>query len=487
MKEHYLKTNESTISFGDDYNNSVYIDKDLSPEEMKQKYLDAVKLPNEPKYSNLVDNLFKKSDETFINKNKGDKKFDEKYQELNQYIQKLKYKKKISIEDFEKIRNYALTKGGFLTSENRKILYKKIYLLNTSNKYKMLYIDYEAQKNKYWDITGIDIFIEEKMLKDLKTQCNYEKIIEVDCQRSQILQLFKDNEGKKLAKLITADLEKFLKLMCCLNNNKYSYYQGYHDLGLYFLLLYHKDPGYGVSVFQKFSEFNLKEILNSKYKQKNLENGSYNMIEMIDTLTILKFIIEYLDPKCKNFFLECEKKDDVNFRNNIENKQISEDNLFICDFALNWIVSLFTRYFEDINNVYRIFDYLMVSNPLAIYFISAEIIVDIFNKVKDKNLIGDKAGQHQIFDTNINFDEMNFDYYIEKCEGNLKKYLGSSDFDKMIKYLNLNELYKYPLMNTQSFVEKWIITNNQKEYTGSIFNYLKYNFNLLINLFSSDK
>ena len=72
-----------------------------------------------------------------------------------------------------------------------------------------------------------------------------------------------------MAKLITLDLREFLILMSKLNNNIYNYYQGYHDLALFFLLLYHKRPQYAVSVFQRFSEFNLKELLNCKYNKKN--------------------------------------------------------------------------------------------------------------------------------------------------------------------------------------------------------------------------
>ena len=42
------------------------------------------------------------------------------------------------------------------------------------------------------------------------------------------------------------------------------------------------------------------------------------MIEMNDTLKILKFIINFMDPKVKNFFEELEKNYDIN--SNINNK-----------------------------------------------------------------------------------------------------------------------------------------------------------------------
>ena len=56
--------------------------------------------------------------------------------------------------------------------------------------------------------------------------------------------------------------------MTKLNDKIYNYFQGYHDIGLYFLFLYHKSPQYAVAVFQRFSEFNLKEQLSIKDSSK---------------------------------------------------------------------------------------------------------------------------------------------------------------------------------------------------------------------------
>ena len=147
-----------------------------------------------------------------------------------------------------------------------------------------------------------------------------------------------------------------------------------------------------------------------------------------------------------------------------------EDNYIICHFALEWIITLFTRFFEDFNNIYRIFDYLMVSHSLAIYFLCAEIIIDYYYKLKDKNILEDRAGQ-QAYYKSLNFDEINFDLYIEKCEKNLNKYLNDSKFKKMYSNLNLNRFY--PIINSQAFVEKWVMVNNKKEYKSSFTNYIK--------------
>ena len=261
--------------------------------------------------------------------------------------------------------------------------------------------------------------------------------------------------------------------MCSLNNNIYNYYQGYHDLALFFILLYHQCPHYAVSVFQRFSEFNLKELLNIRYNQKKIVDGAYNMIEMNDTLKILKFIINFMDPKVKNFFEEVEKNNDITRNMNNKNKNSikeKKNEYIICDFDFEWIITLFTRYFEDFNKIYRIFDYLMVSHSLAIYFLCAEIIIDYFHKIKDKNSISDKASQFAYFFKNMNFDNIDFDYYIERCEKNLQKYLGKTEFKEMYKNLQLNKFY--PVINQQPFVEKWVMVNNKQEYKSSFWNYL---------------
>ena len=487
MEDSSNYTNENDESTFIDLNSSVFIDSKLSPKDIRKKIREYVKLPNQSKYKDFIEKLFKESNEKFININSKDKMFCEKYREINEYVAEIKSIPKITIKDFIKIKEYAISKGGFLTSNNRKVLYKKIYLLNHNNTYKMLYIDYKAVIDRNWDFHKTDIFSEKKIYDEMANKCD-DKTIMADYCRSRILQDAKDENDREKALLITQDLCKFLKLMCSLNNNIYNYYQGYHDLALFFILLYHNCPQYAVSVFQRFSEFNLKELLNIKYKQKKIVDGRYNMIEMNDTLKILKFIIEYMDPKVKNFFEEIEKNEEITFNKNNKNKNkdsINEDKIIICDFAFEWIITLFTRYFEDYNKIYRIFDYLLVSHSLAIYFLCAELIIDFYYKNKDKNNISDKAGQFDYYVKNIKFDEIDFDYYIKKCEENLQKYVGNSEFRKMYKNLKLNKFY--PIISEQPFVEKWVMLNNQKEYKSNFWNYLMGQWGLFKSFFTNDE
>ncbi len=481
----YLNTIESDISMSTiDLNNSAFINDNYPPDKLREKCLELVNLPYQPKYCDYVERIFKENNDKFIRKNAKDESFCEKLREVKEYAQGIRYIKKIKISDFKKIREMAISKGGFLTYDVRKILYKKIYLLNNHNVFNMLYIDYDSIINTLWDFDKTDIFSEKRIYEDIREGCDG-RTIDADYRRSRILQLAQNEEDKKMAKLITLDLKKFLNLMCCLNNNIYNYYQGYHDLALFFILLYHKTPHYAVSVFQRFSEFNLKELLTCKYNKRKLINGVYDMIEMDDTLRILKFILDYIDPKVKIFFEEKELNEDINYykklKINITKGETQEENSIICHFALEWIITLFTRYFEDYNNIYRIFDYLMVSHSLAIYFLSAEIIIDYYYKLKNKNCLNDRAGQQEYY-KNLKFDEINFDYYIKRCEKNLSKYLNDTKFKKMYQNLKLDKFY--PIISEQSFVEKWVMVNNRQE--SSFINYVRVEWQLFKSFFIED-
>ena len=162
MEDSSNYTNENDESTFIDLNSSVFIDSKLSPKDIRKKIREYVKLPNQSKYKDFIEKLFKESNEKFININSKDKMFCEKYREINEYVEEIKSIPIITIKDFIKIKEYAISKGGFLTSNNRKVLYKKIYLLNHNNTYKMLYIDYKAVIDRNWDFHKTDIFSEKK-------------------------------------------------------------------------------------------------------------------------------------------------------------------------------------------------------------------------------------------------------------------------------------------------------------------------------------
>ena len=447
---------------------SINITKDSTDNEIRLKCKEIVSLPNQKAWGNLIENYLKECDKNFLKNNENDKFIKNKIDELHKFVDILSKKKIITIKDYGYIKELSLSKGGFLTSENRRILYKKIYLLNHRNSDKMLYVDYEANIDKNWDFEGIDIFSEKRIYKDLMDSPAKEKddnIIHADCIRSKIFSIFSDN--KNILNIFIQDLEKYIKLMVRLNNNIYNYFQGYHDIGLYFLFLYHKSPHYAVSVFQRFSEFNLKEQLSIK-DTKNIKNNNKKEKEIgysfLDTLNILKFILNYLYPNVQNFF---------------EKHCVGG----LCMFAAKWIISLLTHILNDTNTIYRLFDYFILSHPLAIHFLSAVLIKDYLDKVGAEKI--DSFEAQTLYFQNLKFKDADFDEYILKSDKLLQDSLTSSKFEELFKNLKLTKFF--PLMNNQVFTEKWVKVQNQEECRNNFWYYLGGQWKMFKSFFTGDK
>lgn len=137
--------------------------------------------------------------------------------------------------------------------------------------------------------------------------------------------------------------------MTTLNNQNYNYYQGYHDIGLHFLVLYINNFNTGVSVFQRFSEFYLKENLD---QSEGDNSKGYNFAKINH---ILSDIVTSISPEIMRTIEE------------------------MCGqpaFVLSWIITLFTHNIMNSQVQYRLLDYFITSHPLAIYYLTAAILVD---------------------------------------------------------------------------------------------------------------
>jgi hypothetical protein len=146
------------------------------------------------------------------------------------------------------------------------------------------------------------------------------------------------------------NLKLFINTLATLDNQNYHYYQGYHDVGLYFLLLYLNDFETGVSVFQRFSEFFLKENLIKH--DDNFEKG-YNF-ERVNL--ILSDITRLINPEAMKYIDEaCYGKP---------------------TFAIPWVLSYFTHNVVNSSVQYRLFDYFITAHPMAIYYLSSVIIAE---------------------------------------------------------------------------------------------------------------
>ena len=386
---------------------------------------------------------------------KNDNLIDKKIKEIDLFIEKIKDKPLISIEEYNQIKKYSISKGGFLTNKNRKILYSKIYNITKDNSTDYIYID--PLKDPYlMDGFKLEIFRKKDEFTDLITNPPEAKVIKQDCNRSKIYQMLSEyspnNKNiEEIVNNIKNELYNYISEMTKLNNSLYGYFQGYHDIGLYFYLLYYDNYKFAKAVFQRFSEFNLKESLDINPNIKD----SY---QFLSCLEILKFVINKLDKKVQKFL-----------------NQIIDNG--ICHFAVSWILSIFTHNIDNPGIVYRILDYIIMSHPLSIYYLTSLIIIDKIYEAEPK-LIESSPDLFKYFQE-INLENINYDKYIQLCNEKIEK-LNISDFKELFSKLYVKKFY--PIMSEIPCQEKWIMRQNNLTY-NSFFWYVQSQFNSFKSLF----
>lgn len=281
-----------------------------------------------------INNLLKQNENEYITnitKKYGSKYMEQKTSDMDSLLRQLDNKKVLSKSDIKKIRQFALSKGGFLYSSYRKEFYKRVLYIDNDN------IDFIYYENSTF---------ETKRVKDnqteIKTNCDY--IIEVDCKRSMVNNLFDRDKHQNSINAIKEDLEKVIKKYITMSGSKYNYYQGFHDIGLYFYLLYFNHEHLQIQVLQRVSEFFFKDYL-VEFKN-NIKNRGHFEFETV--YRVVNSFIENSDRKLYNF---------------IKSNTEYPDPLF----ALPWVLTSLTHDLKDINTTYRILDYILLSHPSAIF------------------------------------------------------------------------------------------------------------------------
>ena len=139
----------------------------------------------------------------------------------------------------------------------------------------------------------------------------------------------------------------FISNLIFFDDNSFEYYQGYHELAWYFLALYRdekEDLLNGVMVFQRYSEFYIKPF------NKNCEYS--NLVQIVDQIIKLSNKAVYDDIR-SNF-----------------------DESFM--FCLQWILCSFTHNIHNPAVAYGILDYIIASHPRVIFFLSAQVLIQIY-------------------------------------------------------------------------------------------------------------
>ena len=428
---------------------------------------------------NFIQNILQSKENEYFNKilfkQISPKDFNNKNNEINNVINNFNYEiniknnNNIIIEntkfiylkkqDYNKLHELSITKGGFLTMKNRQEIYKKIlcYDYNFSNYfYDTIWINKKNcklyQKKEF-------IYKYSYFNKDRKT-------IKVDVERSNLNKIFPPENYNNINLNLKKKYEKSLNTIISFNNFELKYYQGYHDIFLIFFILYINNPYIYTSIFQKFSELYLKENL---YEKSN--NFSFN-----NHLKLFNYVLNKISPSTFDSIMKYSNGEPT--------------------FIIGYILSLFTHYVDDVFIQMRLFDYFLMSHPLCVYILTALIAIDEINKIKTKfysnlamvkikNLFKNKEDEeNENEDLNvtdfylhfqkIDFNKCDFDSYIEKTEEEFKKI----SFEELNLYF-VNEQFKFEkyfcLMNKENYIWKMIKNENTKLFL------LKNEFSLVSN------
>jgi len=287
------------------------------------------------------------------------------------------------------------------------------------------------------------------------------QILNADIERSNINLYFPKNYYPQINNLLKRKAEFALSTIISFNKNEFKYYQGYHDIFMLFFYLYLDSPYTYISLFQRFSEFYIKEFLMVPNDSKNKNNGfSY--------------------PNCIKFCLTI-----IQELNEIVYNELIHNCNNNCTFIIPYILCLFTHNINNLFLKYRLLDYFIVSHPITIYIMTSLIIIDEVSKIKihidnekmDKDIynifnsenkevinnINEKNNENfHIHFQNLNLDEINFEDYIERTEEELKKLNLNKIREKFLSNKYGFKEY-YPSINKEKYLKKLIIYDYDKE------------------------
>ena len=372
---------------------------------------------------------------------------------INSNISSNKSKNYLSEEDYNTLRELAISKGGFLNMKFRREIYK-IFLFFNEDELK----DKNSIKNNNKNYTPSlkyykNIWIDKKKSKlywkneYLNQELIYSKdraVIKADTIRSDINYFFPSNKYPYMNSFLKDKLELGLNILINFNNLELNYFQGYHYLFILFFYLYLDSPYTYISLFQRFSELYIKENLLSQ----NKNNKGYSF------------------PNSMKFCLEIIKEINVLAYNDLVEYCNSE-----CIFIIPFIVSLFTHNMNNLNKRFRIIDYFLVSNPISVYVMSSVIAVDEITKLKTEyNLKKLKNTALSFFSSgpkeviaplsmvdfyqrfqSLNLDKADFDLYIVQTENTMKKI----NLEK-VRNIFFEEKYQYEKYYPIMYKDKYI-------------------------------
>ena len=262
-----------------------------------------------------------------------DKEIKEIFKRINNHNQ-IEFFEKEKETFLSKFHKLSLTKGGFITLENRKQIYK--YILDTLCKK----INYKVPE----------------LIEDFEGIKSFDQIISNDCNRSVLYQIINIDENFKrefnskdnCIEYIINQLKIFTKKALS-NYINYNYYQGYQEICLYFYIIFGMDEG--IIYMNKFTKIFLEYICS----QKSIIN--------------FELLLDILNECCNKI-----NKSTMEALNKITKTKPY--------YSLSWLLTYLSHDNKNLFNQMRVIDYLITCNISSVYFFSANIIVNEFNELK---------------------------------------------------------------------------------------------------------
>lgn len=264
----------------------------------------------------------------------------EKQIKINQIIKRIKLQVNVKDKGYHKIilddlHELSITKGGFISNENRLVIYEYIFNTFHPHNYQLLTED--------WSIIDKNA-----------------EVILNDCKRSVIYSIITTNQfniestHSSISNLIES-LNKFVA--SSLNPLQHiTYYQGYQELALYFYLLFGKDKG--IPMIQKFTQHYIHLYMSKNQNEKMLFN---------DVLSILSDCVGYINQDIYDLI-----------------QKITNTTPY---YSLPWIITWFTHNNHNPFHQFRIMDYLICSNYDTVFALASSLVVDECDKLNLKDKI----------------------------------------------------------------------------------------------------
>ena len=273
-------------------------------------------------------------------------------------------------EIFNKIKELAVSKGGFLNNNIRKKLWNYLFYKKQNKKNIIDLIKINEDIKVF--LSKLNLSSQKKDLTDSKVQKIKEyQIILKDLPRTYQYMTAK-NENNKENKITNISQEIF---MFASEKFGYQYLQGLLNIIFYFKQIFNYEDS--INAINIYFEFFYKDLIDIKLCRENKDEN----IALI--APIITDLYRYLFPQ----------------------KEESQIINYIPILSSKWIISSFLSDIRDINKGFRILDYLIVSEPYVKYVLAALLVNKFHDIISTKHLLNEKLDSFEASYENL-FDEL---------------------------------------------------------------------------------